>query len=210
MMPSLRLHGAEVRHGRDVALQGVDLQVEPGERLAVMGPNGGGKTTLVRLLLGLERLAAGRREGTRWPRRPALAPQVPGFDRGFPATVAAVVAASAPGSPTERRERAAAALADFGLEHLARAYLSELSGGELKRVLLARAFAADPDFLVLDEPTAGLDGRSRERLWQRLARLDPAVTVILVTHETPLPSFVPTRSLWVDRRVETLPEAGHG
>lgn len=205
--------GLGFRYGGDVVLAGIDLAVQPGDRLAILGPNGGGKSTLVRLLLGLLRPTSGRVVWSRSPRgrRLGYVPQFPAFDRGFPLKVAEMVLQ---GRLRERgplrRFRAEdlaavdAILADLDLEPLRDAFLTELSGGELKRALIARALVGEPELLVLDEPTASLDEASRRKLWARVAALSAACAVLLVTHDLGPGTFAPGRAVLVDRTLEPL------
>ncbi|QQR73160.1 MAG: ATP-binding cassette domain-containing protein [Holophagales bacterium] len=201
------------RFGGDLVLDEVNLTLREGERLAVLGPNGGGKTTLVRLLLGL--LAPDRGEiawhrPREW-RRLAYVPQFPAFERGFPLRVDEMVLQGClrDRAPLRRyraedRERVDALLAALDLGELREAYLSELSGGQLKRALVARALAARPNFLVLDEPTASLDEPSRRALWRLLGGLPEETTALLVTHDLAPDTFAPSRAVLVDRGLEEL------
>ena len=157
------LEGAAVGYGRRAILDGVDLEVAPGDFLAVVGPNGGGKTTLVRALLGALPLLAGR-----LVRREGLAvgyvPQREHVDAVWPFTAGEVVLMGrVPGlGPWRRpghadREEVQRALSRVGIEHLAGLPYGELSGGQRQRTLIARALAANPELLVVDEPTNGMD-----------------------------------------------------
>jgi zinc transport system ATP-binding protein len=210
----VRLERVGYRYEDDVALRDVDLELARGERLAVLGPNGGGKTTLLALLLGLRTPTSGRRTG------PAVAgglrlgyvPQFPAFDRNFPIRVEEMVLDGRLRERTPRDRGADLAavgelLARLELEPLRRAYLTELSGGELKRALVARALVARPELLVLDEPTASLDELSRRAFWGLLAEQPPATAVVLATHDLAPGTFAPTRALFVDRTVRELPLA---
>ena len=209
----VRLEGVGFHYGGDRVLSGIELEVGPGERLAILGPNGGGKSTLVRLLLGLLDPSEGRIVWRR-PRagcRLAYVPQFPAFDRGFPMRVAEMVLQGLlrdrpPRSRYRAEDRAAVAalLADLDLADLSGAYLSELSGGELKRALIARALVGRPDLLVLDEPAASLDEPSRRKLWRRVAALPEETAVLLVTHDLGPDTFVPRRAVLVDGVLETL------
>ena len=200
------------RFGVDVALAEIDLAVAAGDRLVLVGPNGGGKSTLVRLILGLIAPAGGRIE-RRAAIRLGYVPQFPTFDRQFPMRVAEMVLE---GRLTAHRRRfssadrtaAAAALERLDLVALRRAYLPELSGGELKRALVARALVAEPELLVLDEPTASLDEASRRALWTLVRELPPETAVLLATHDLAPGTFAPTRAALVDRRLEPLPVEG--
>jgi zinc transport system ATP-binding protein len=186
------------RSGQPVLTE-VDLAVEEGEFVAVAGPNGGGKTTLVRLALGLSRPGSGSvrlfgEPAHRFSRRATLGyvaqrAQIGGHG---PVTVREVVAAGrlAQGGllgPLRARDRAIvdAAIEDVGLTEHAREPLSELSGGQQQRAFIAKAFAGEPSLLVLDEPTAGVDAESQEALARLLDRLhrDRRVTTLYVSHE---------------------------
>jgi zinc transport system ATP-binding protein len=186
------------RPGQPV-LTDVDLAVEEGEFVAVAGPNGGGKTTLVRLALGLSRPDSGSvrlfgEPAHRFSRRATLGYVAQRAQIGGqgPVTVREVVAAGrlAQGGllgPLRARDRAIvdAAIEDVGLSEHARDPLSELSGGQQQRAFIAKAFAGEPSLLVLDEPTAGVDAESQEALARLLDRLhrDRRVTTLYVSHE---------------------------
>ncbi|MFC4051134.1 metal ABC transporter ATP-binding protein [Actinomadura syzygii] len=200
--PPFAVTGGRVRRdGRDV-LSGVDLRVEPGDVLAVVGPNGAGKSTLVKALLGLVPLAGGRVEIYGVPparfrgwRRIGYVPQRLPMGGGVPATVREVVMSGRVGRtsrwlPSLFADRAAdraavdRALETVGLAERARESSHLLSGGQQQRVLIARALAGEPDVLVMDEPTAGVDARSQAALASALRGLaDAGKTIVLVTHE---------------------------
>jgi len=204
--------GVDVRYEDDLVLSGIGLGLDRGERVVVLGPNGGGKTTLLAVLLGLRRPSAGRVErAPEWPSlRKAYVPQFPVFDRNFPVRVEEMVAQARirsgrlGGSPQADAEAVERQLRRLDLEALRGAYLTELSGGELKRALVARALAAEPELLVLDEPTASLDERSRRLLWELVGELVESTTVVLATHDLAPSTFAATRALVVDRRLDEL------
>jgi zinc transport system ATP-binding protein len=204
--PWLVLEGVGYRYGGDLALAAVDLALGAGERLVLLGPNGGGKTTLLRLLLGLAEPTAGRIVRARPGLSAGYVPQFPAFDRDFPLRVREVIADGAlrdhaGGNGGAAFER----LVDrLGLRSLLGAYLTELSGGELKRALVARALVGRPDLLVLDEPTASLDAAARAALWALVEELPAEASVVLATHDLAPATFRPTRALRVDRGVAEL------
>lgn len=185
--------------GGPPVLRDVDLTVNPGELVAIAGPNGGGKTTLVRLALGLERPDTGRallygEPAHRFSRRATLGylAQRAQLDLDAPATVAEVVAAGrlAAGGllgPLRRRERAIIdeSIDRVGLTTQRSWPLAKLSGGQQQRAFIAKALAGQPSLLVLDEPTTGVDVESQEALAALLDRLhrELAVTVLYVSHE---------------------------
>ena len=213
----VELRRVSFRFGADVVLEEIDLALGAGDRLAILGPNGGGKSTLVRIVLGLLRPATGtvtRREGLRL----GYVPQFPVFDRQFPVRVEEMILQG-----RLRDRRPLRPLRPFGLtDHkkvdelvaclhlgpLRRAYLSELSGGEMKRALVARALVAEPDLLILDEPTAALDEPSRRVFWELLAGLPAQTAIVLATHDLAPATFHPQRAALVDRRLETLTLSG--
>jgi len=180
-------------------LSDVSLRVDRGEFVAIAGPNGGGKTTLLRLVLGLERpvigevrvfgRSAGGRSGDR---RIGYLPQRARLGGDAPVTVREIVSAGrlAPAGvtgPLRRRDREAVdrAIGRVGLTERASAPLRTLSGGLQQRALIAKALAGEPDLLVLDEPTTGVDVESQESLGALLEELrrELGVTILYVSHE---------------------------
>lgn len=180
-------------------LTDVELAVSAGEFVAIAGPNGGGKTTLIRLMLGLERPIRGDvllfgEPPHSFSRRATIAYLAQRARLGVdaPATVREVVAAGrlATGGllgPLRRRDRAVVseAIARVGLTERADSPLRTLSGGQQQRAFIAKALAAEPSLLVLDEPTTGVDVEAQEALAALLDRLhrELAVTVVYVSHE---------------------------
>jgi len=196
----VRVRGVSLeREGQEV-LRDVDLSVERGEILGIVGPNGGGKTSLLRLVLGLERPTAGEVELFGVPvsrfrewRRIAYIPQhATAFDPHFPAIVREVVLLGRVARRgalhwlgAEDREAARRAIELCGLSGLEGRRVGALSGGEKQRVFIAKAIAARPDLLVMDEPTAGVDPESERRFYDLLSELraELGLTVILVSHD---------------------------
>jgi len=180
-------------------LESVDLRVTEGELVAVAGPNGGGKTTLMRIVLGLERPSAGEARLFGEPahhvsrrRRVGYLAQRSQLGGDAPATVREVVSAGrlAPGRMLARfgagdRERVVNAIERVGLGHVADAPLRTLSGGMQQRTFIAKALAGEPSLLVFDEPTTGVDAESQESLAVLLHELhsELGATIIYVSHE---------------------------
>jgi zinc transport system ATP-binding protein len=216
-------------HGPRV-LQEIDLAVGAGEFLAIAGPNGGGKTTLLRLALGLERPARGSvrlfgEPADRFRDRARLGYLAQRAELGVqaPATVREVVAAGR--APLNRfgrlgtadREAIDAAIERVGLAHLAGRRLTRLSGGQQQRAFIAKALVADPALLALDEPTAGVDVEAQEALAELLARLNRelGVTILYVSHEFGAIEHVVERLVLVRERIvfdgspASLPDLWH-
>ena len=184
-----RLERVTVGYAEEPVLVDVDLAVEAGDFVGVVGPSGSGKTTLLRALLGTVRPAAGRVE-----RRPGLrlayVPQVETVDWSFPVTVAECVLMARTGRRVlpwaSRAERAEVAevLGRLGIADLGGRHIRELSGGQQQRVFLARALLGRPQLLLLDEPTSGVDVRTRHEVLHLLEELNrDGLTILLTTHD---------------------------
>jgi zinc transport system ATP-binding protein len=208
--------GAVAIAGRPV-LRGIDLTVETGEFVALMGANGSGKSTLVRALTGLLPLTVGElalfgtpiNDFVDW-RRIGFVPQRVGASSGVPASVWEVVASGRLTHrrlfrPLSRADRDAIdeAIAVVGLTEIAGDGVSQLSGGQQQRTLIARALAGEPELFFLDEPTAGVDLPNQLSLASSLARLkERGATIVLVAHELgPLGSLVDRSVVMRDGRV---------
>jgi zinc transport system ATP-binding protein len=181
--------------GGPAVLEGVNLEIAAGDFASVIGPNGGGKTTLVKLIVGLLTPTTG------WVRifglppakaRPRIGymPQHAMMDPRFPVRAADVVLMGRLGSGRRfgnysraDREAAAGALAKVNLEDIGARPFSNLSGGQRQRVLLARALVTDPELLLLDEPAAGLDQKVEQDFFELLQELNRHLTIVLVTHD---------------------------
>mgnify|MGYP000936908494 FL=1 len=188
----LTLEDASIGYSDTLVLDGLNWTIGRGERWAITGPNGCGKTTLMRTLLGLLPLRAGRL--TRYDREEAptqglvmsYLPQINQIDRHFPIYVEEIIASGLPqGLEKHRRLAEVERLAEvFGITTLLRQPLGRLSGGQLQRTLLARSLASDPELLILDEPLSFLDRAYKEQFEALLQRaLRPETTLLMVTHD---------------------------
>jgi ABC-type Mn2+/Zn2+ transport system ATPase subunit len=193
---SVAVEGVTAGYGRRIALSDVTLEVRPGSLLAVIGPNGAGKSTLLKLIAGLIKPMTGRLAVLGGPpgsaaRRIAYLPQAEAVDWEFPVTVREVVTMGRYArlgfwrQPGRRdHERVLAALETVGMADAVDRQIGALSGGQRRRVFLARAIAADPELYLLDEPVTGVDARTQEDLMDVLeAEARAGKTVIATTHD---------------------------
>lgn len=193
--PAIEIDGVDFSYDGISVLEGIRLTVGQGEFWGLVGPNGGGKSTLLRLILGLLRPDRGRiRVLGLPPERGRLevgyVPQFATFRRDFPVLVRSVVAMGRLGrapvfGPWTRRHRSvvARALREAEVEALADRPVGSLSGGQLQRVLVARALAAEPRILLLDEPTANIDQRGEQDIFDLLRKLNERLTIVVVSHD---------------------------
>lgn len=168
-----------VQQGTETALDSISLCIHAGEFVGLIGPNGAGKTTLLRTLLGLLQPAKGviQKDAARF----SYIPQHGNLYNGtVPISVQEVVNLGSQGS----HELAHEALGMVGIAHLARKRFSELSGGQRQRVTIAKALASNPDILILDEPTTGIDEATQAEFYDILHQLKKkGITIIMVAHE---------------------------
>lgn len=219
MTYAVEMSGIDFAYGAVPVLSAVDLRVEDGEFLGIVGPNGGGKSTLLKLILGLIEPQSGNvRVLERDPRRAArmigYVPQYPSFPRDFPITVAEVVQLgrlgayraggwralfwpSGPGPDDITAARRA--LQQVEADNIANRNIGSLSGGQLQRVLLARALASEPRLLILDEPTANIDQRLENDLFDLLRALNDRMTILVVSHDVAFISGYVSRVACVNR-----------
>jgi zinc transport system ATP-binding protein len=193
--PVISLRGVCAEYDGTRVLNGINLDVAPLDFIGIVGPNGGGKSTLLRILLGLVRPTQGRVRILGQPVRQVrdrvgYVPQYLEMDRDFPIRVRDVVCMGRLGKRSlfrsysrEDREVVERALAEVGLQNQADRALGELSGGQRQRVLIARALAVEPEILLLDEPTASIDPQVTGSIYELLRRLNRQVTILLVTHD---------------------------
>ncbi len=188
---SLRINGRAI-------LEGIDLALHPGEIVTIIGPNGAGKTTLLRVALGLLKPTQGTVEG-----RPGLRigymPQRLQIDSTFPLSVRRFLTLGSPANKEELRET----LVETGAQELIDKPLAGLSGGELQRILLARALLRRPDLLVLDEPAQGLDVHGQMELFQLMGeiRRKRGCAILLVSHDLHLVMAATDRVVCLNRHI---------
>jgi zinc transport system ATP-binding protein len=210
--PALDVRDLCVNLGGHRVVDHVTFHADAGELVGITGPNGGGKSTLLRAMLGLVPACCG---SVRFAGRPldeyqkrrsiGYVPQnAAHVDASFPATAREVVAMGALGP--RRRQRPPAGAVEAALQatdvlDLARRRIGEMSGGQRQRVLLAKALMSDPEILVLDEPTTGVDAEARDAFAHLLANLgaERGMTILLVSHDADILHHAATRLLVIDR-----------
>ena len=197
MQHVIEIHNVSFAYTREPVLRNVSLTVPPGEFLGIIGPNGGGKSTLVKLILGLLRPHGGSIAvmGTsphEARSRIGYVPQYPTFSRrDFPISVMDTVLLGRLGQDSHwsiaysgaDRDIAREVMAAVEILDIAGRPIGSLSGGQLQRVLIARALACRPEILILDEPTANIDIRVEEDIFAMLKQHNDHMTVIVVSHD---------------------------
>jgi zinc transport system ATP-binding protein len=193
--PVIAIDNVSFSYGGPPALEHISLNIEKGEFLGVVGPNGGGKSTLLKLILGLVKPDTGRiRVFGKTPEKGrehiGYVPQHARFNKDFPITVEDTVllgrlgkTKSLWGYAKEDKSLCQQALHETEILDLKRRRLNTLSGGQLQRVLIARALVSDPEILILDEPTANIDLRVEEDIFGLLKKLNERATIIVVSHD---------------------------
>jgi zinc transport system ATP-binding protein len=211
MNAAIEVEDLSFSYGGPRVLEAVSLQVPEGEFIGMVGPNAGGKSTLLKLMLGLLEPQGGRirilgRPPDRGRRLIGYVPQYPVFRRDFPITVEQVVLTGRLGhGPTlggwRRADRLAArvAMGEAEVAALAARRIETLSGGQLQRVLLARALVGEPRILFLDEPTANIDMRVESDIFDLLKALNARMTIVVVSHDVAFISRYVTRVACLNR-----------
>jgi len=178
-LPLVSLRGVRLGYDPQVVLQDVELDIHPGDLIAIAGPNGSGKTTLFRAILGFLPLLGGSLTRNCALNEFGYVPQSAALDPNFPVTVQEVVGMGAYGRlrpfqaiPGEEKDRLNKVLHEVGLPHLATRAFFSLSGGQKQRILIARALMVFPKILILDEPLAGVDTESRAAITELLLKLN--------------------------------------
>jgi len=193
--PAVEIHDLAFSYGGARVLEDVNLDIEAGEFFGLIGPNAAGKSTLLKLMLGLldpdsgsinvfgERPAVSRR-------KLGYVSQFPTFQRDFPIAVADVVisgriglTASFGGYANADRSKAAEVMAALEIEDIAGQQVAALSGGQTQRMLIARALVCDPEILIMDEPTSNIDIRAEQDIFSLLRIYNSRMTIIVVSHD---------------------------
>jgi zinc transport system ATP-binding protein len=217
MMPkALSIENLHFHYDALATLEQVNVEIEAGEFVGIFGPNGGGKTTLLKLILGLLPLKKGKIRLFGLPPEEArhligYVPQSNRIDRDFPIHVLEVVMMGALKKldwlgryPSEVKKQALTALEQVGLQDKAHAPFGTLSGGQMQRALIARAIVDQPRMLILDEPTAHIDPIGEQEIHKLLMELHPPMTILMVTHDLQTILDKVGRLLCVQRKITCL------
>lgn len=216
----IRLTDIEVAHDLQKVLPGVSLTVDRGDFLAISGPNGGGKTTLLRVMLKLQKPDSGRVEyfeGGRPVKRLHVGylPQKSNIDVRFPITVEEVVRSGLLNgwrhrATPEEMERLVEIVDLMGIGGYLDRNIGDLSGGQLQRTLLGRALISRPEVLMLDEPLSYVDKEFEHQIYSIMERIAERTTIVLVSHEMSVISRMATRHIIVDHGVRECSRHHHG
>lgn len=194
MEPAVSVKNLSFAYQDRPVLTNVCFDIQPGQFIGMIGPNGGGKTTLLKLILGFLKASAGKihvfgRLPIAARHEMAYVPQSLRFDKQFPITVLELVLEGRLSHLSwygrfskQDKQLALEALGLVGLEHLQHRPFGSLSGGQAQRVLIARALASEPRLLLLDEPTANVDTQAEAEIYTLLKRLQGQMTILMVTH----------------------------
>jgi zinc transport system ATP-binding protein len=191
--PLIHVNHVTFSWDKEPVLEDVDLKIFDNDFIGLIGPNGGGKTTLIKAILGLIKPQSGKiyfREDLPRLKRPiGYLPQVKTMDRQFPITVLDVVRSGSLmrnvpfASVSEEKTKALELMVEMRIDELRTKAIGELSGGQMQRVFLCRALISDPRVLVLDEPSTFVDNRFEGQLFEKLSTLNERMAILLVSHD---------------------------
>ena len=194
MQPLVRLEGVSVHYNATKALEGVTLDIYEDDFIGIIGPNGGGKTTLVKSILGLTPHSGDITYAPalleRGYRHIGYLPQQAEFDREFPITILDVVLSGLQAEKgvlgrysSAERAKALSLLEMAGIAEVAQRQVSEVSGGQMQRALLCRAIITEPRLLILDEPASFVDNLFEQELYALLRKLNERMAIVMVSHD---------------------------
>lgn len=210
--PLVSLRHVSVSYDGHEALQGVDLDIYSDDFLGIIGPNGGGKTTLVKAIVGnvpyRGTITYSQELYRGGERLIGYMPQLSVFDRSFPISVLEVVLSGLQGQKglfsrytAKDRRHAEALLEEAGIAELARRPIGEISGGQMQRAMLCRAVISEPKLLILDEPTNFVDNRFENELYRMLTELHKRMAIVMISHDLGTITSVVQSIVCVNQRV---------
>lgn len=206
-MELIKLSNVYFKYDEDWILENVNLNIKEKEFLGIVGPNGGGKTTLLKIILGLLKPSSGTVNVSGVM---SYVPQHLMFEKNFPISVTDVVLMGLVDRLEHgiyhcksNKEKVIKALERLNISDLALKKFGELSGGQRQRVLIARAIINDPDILILDEPTANIDKLAQENVQELLKTLNRTVTILMVSHQFDFITSDVNRVICINRKLHT-------
>ncbi|MCD4710678.1 MAG: ATP-binding cassette domain-containing protein [Bacteroidales bacterium] len=189
--PIVEIRNVDVAYQKQLVLSNVSLSVFENDFIGIIGPNGGGKTSLIKAILGLIKPVRGSINHSLERSEIGYLPQGNQVDENFPITVKEVIASGLehglnirPGIARKRQHKVEKAMETVGMEALHSRPIGELSGGEFQRTMLARAIISSPRLLVLDEPDTHVDNQFETELYDLLKELNSSITILLVSHDS--------------------------
>ncbi|MBU0632768.1 ABC transporter ATP-binding protein [bacterium] len=204
--PVLEIKALSFAYDREVVLEDISLRLEQGDLLAIIGPNGGGKSTLLKLILGINKLQKGiiKLED----HHIGYVPQNTNINIDFPIQVIEVVMMGRRGNKKtifgyskEEKLRAFSLLEKVNMAHFAEKKIGALSGGQRQRVMIARALYQDPELLILDEPTSSIDADGQREIYELLKQLNKTMSIIVVSHDLSILLEYANRVAYINKRV---------
>lgn len=213
MKKLLEIKNLSAGYDGNVVLENVSMEVCSGDFIGVIGPNGGGKTTLIKTILGLIKPISGEMILHTSKTKIGYLPQVNQIDKRFPISVIDVVRSgksdtallSSFSRNTAEKEKAESLLAEMGISHIRNKAIGELSGGQMQRVFLCRALMNNPELLVLDEPSTYVDNNFEGELYLKMKELNGQMAIILISHDVGTISFFVKTIACVNRHLHYHP-----
>ncbi len=214
-MSVISIQELQVNYDHVIALKQVSFDVKPLEFIGIIGPNGGGKTTLVKTILGILKPKAGKIH-IKSSEVIGYVPQLTTFDRQFPITVKEVILTGhlpkhiklGHRFSAHEIEHALSVMKHLGIENLKDRQIGTLSGGQMQRTMIARALMNHPTILILDEPTAGVDESSKKEIYKMLHELNQNMTILMITHDTSKLLKYTDRVIYINKTVHIHEQVG--
>lgn len=195
-MGLIDLKGISLSYGNDCVFKNIHLSIDEKDYIYIFGPNGGGKTTLLKIILGMVKPSQGEisyKEDIKF----GYVPQFSFFDRSYPIQVLDVILMGTLNRKIKifhkydyaQRQKAEEIMKKLDIERLKEKQISQLSGGQLQKVLFSRALMTNPNVLILDEPTSNLDSKSKDKIDELLNSISKDMTILRVSHEEQISEY---------------------